>query len=104
MFSLTHVPQSAEGWVYVMECAGYYKIGWSRSPNQRLAGVQTSCPLPVTLVGVFEGSMATEAEWHLAFRDKRVNGEWFALTDEDVSRVLHEYDGIDRIPGDDEIA
>jgi len=55
-----------------MECGGFYKIGWSKRPQIRLAYLQASNPFPVTLAGVIEGSPEHEAEWHLAFRDKRV--------------------------------
>ena len=90
--------------VYVMECGGYYKIGLSATPRVRCSSIQVGNPFPVTLIGVAEGSDYVEAEWHAVFRAKRVRGEWYALTDEDVSRILHESYGIDRIPEDDEIA
>jgi hypothetical protein len=49
------------------------------SPERRRQTLQISNPLPVTLVGVIEASQMVEAEWHLAFRNKRVRGEWFEL-------------------------
>jgi len=88
-----------------MECAGYHKIGWAATkPKKRQQALQVANPLPVTLIGVIEGSRRVEADWHAAFRDKKVSGEWFALTDEDVARVLHDNIGIDRLPDDDWIA
>lgn len=103
-YGIAYVAEPAEGFVYVMECAGFHKIGWAKtSPKRRRSALQVSNPLPVTLVGVIEGSKLVEAEWHLAFREKRVSGEWFALTEEDVARVLHDNTGIDRVPGDDEV-
>jgi hypothetical protein len=104
MHSLTYAAQPAEGFVYVMECGGYYKIGWSATPRIRHSHIQTANPMPVRLVGVIEGSQLVEEEWHQVFRDKRVRGEWFALTEEEVAHVLHESYGIDRLPGDDDIA
>lgn len=106
---------SAAGFVYVMESGGYYKIGWSLQPPTRRAHIQSANPLPVTLIGVIEGSRTIEAEWHEAFADKRVRGEWFALTEEDVAHVLHEsfgtdnldhqqYDGVDEQPGEFDVA
>lgn len=87
-----------------MECEGVYKIGWSRSPRQRLGGVRVNNPFPVTLVGVIEGTRADEASWHYLFREKKVTGEWYRLELADVEAVLHESFGIDRLPGEDEIA
>lgn len=99
--SLTYAGQPAEGFVYVMECSGFYKIGWSGRPTIRHSHIQTANPVTVTLVGVIEGSRMDEATWHEAFKDKRMHGEWFSLTEEDVARVLHENWGIDRIPDGD---
>lgn len=92
------------GFVYVMESAGYYKIGFSVAPRKRRSTVQGSCPTSVRLVGVIEGSPATEAEWHHALRHKRVHGEWFDLTEAEVAAVLHDCVAIDPLPGDDDIA
>ena len=105
VYGRTSAGEPSEGFIYVMECAGYYKIGWTASsPRKRLLGVQVGSPLQVELVGVVEGSQANEAEWHQVFRDKRVRGEWFALTDEDVSCILHESLGIDTLPGEFDVA
>lgn len=99
-----HINQSSGGFIYVMECAGFYKIGWTMTPRTRRITLQVGSPLPVTLVGVIEGSVMNEAEWHEAFRDKHVSGEWFSLTEEDVARVLHDNVGIDQLPGEFDIA
>ncbi len=103
-FDSASVNESTGGFIYVMECAGFYKIGWSVNPRTRLMSIQVGSPLPVTLVGVIEGSVMNEAEWHEAFSDKRVRGEWFALTAEDVSRVLHDNFGIDQLPCEFDVA
>lgn len=105
VYDRTRAGQPSEGFIYVMECAGYYKIGWTTySPKKRLIGVQVGSPLPVSLVGVIEGSQFIEAEWHEAFKDKRVRGEWFALTEEDIARILHDTVGIDDLPGEFDVA
>lgn len=104
VYGKSYAAQPPSGFIYVMECAGFYKIGWSKVPRIRRSHLQTANPLPVTLVGVVEGSMENEAEWHEFFTDKRVQGEWFALTQEDVSHVLHDSFGIDQLPGEFDVA
>jgi hypothetical protein len=102
---MDHSGQPAQGFIYVMECAGFYKIGWTAaSPRKRRIAVQVSSPLPVTLVGAVEGSQMMEAEWHEAFRSKRVSGEWFALTEADIAAILHEESGTDPLPGEFDVA
>lgn len=104
MHEKTRAGQPAEGFVYVMEAGGYYKIGWTHSsPRKRRSAVQMSCPLKVTLVGVVEGTRADEHAWHEKFHDKQVQGEWFQLTEEDIAHILHDPVGIDAFD-DDHIA
>lgn len=104
MYDSTHPVQPTDGFVYVMECGGLYKIGWSVNPRKRVLTLQIGSPLPIKLVGVIEGSLTNEAEWHHAYRDKRVHGEWFALTEEDVSHILCDSFGIDQLPGEFDVA
>lgn len=105
VYERSDVPQPAEGFVYVMESAGIYKIGWAkRSPEKRRRDLQIGSAIPVNLVGAIEGSLAIEHEWHQAFKDKRLHGEWFALTEEDVARVLHYETGVDQLPGEFDVA
>jgi Meiotically up-regulated gene 113 len=102
-----HPFSEAEGYIYVMESAGYYKIGWAKTnPRLRRMAVQCGNPLPVELVGVIEGTRMQESEWHDFFKanGKHVRGEWFDLTELEVAGVLHENIGVDNLPAYDDIA
>jgi hypothetical protein len=79
-----------DGYVYVMECAGFYKVGWSGAPSERLRQIQLCNPLPVQLVGHIKGSMDDETSWHKRFSSKRVRGEWFSLSPQDLETFLGE--------------
>jgi hypothetical protein len=83
------------GFVYVIEGAGLYKIGFSATPRRRLAGLQSSSPVELRLVGVIEGTRSDEAQWHYLLRERRRHGEWFDLTEEEVNHVLGESYGLD---------
>lgn len=68
---------------------GCHKIGRSVSPLSRLEVVGAKLP---SLIGVVHSIATTEAVWleavlHAAHCDRRVRGEWFRLTDEDL-RVI----------------
>jgi len=80
-------PASA-GFVYIAECGGRYKIGYSKEPVKRIAGLQTGNPELVKLVGTIPGTPAREDELHRAFRAKHIRGEWFSLTESDVQAIL----------------
>jgi len=74
--------------VYVAECQGLYKIGYSIRPTSRIASLQTATPFPVTLLGTIEGGKEVESWWHHHFKAKRVRGEWFALDAADLALLL----------------
>lgn len=77
------------GFVYLMQRGEFYKIGYTRSdPQLRLASLQTANPEPITLLGFVDGGLEDEQHLHAMFASKRVRGEWFALTDDDVTVVL----------------
>ncbi|TGE29712.1 GIY-YIG nuclease family protein [Hymenobacter metallicola] len=76
------------GWVYLMynQRNGYYKIGYSAVPEFREKTLQSEEP-EVVLLCAWEGSTADERDLHQRFADKRLRGEWFALTALDVESV-----------------
>lgn len=87
-----------EGHVYVIECGGYYKIGFSRNPANRARQLQAGCPFRLHLVGCVSAPMTAETQLHNTYADKRIHGEWFQLTPEDVGDILRRYPGDDWRP------
>lgn len=75
------------GYIYLMHAEGteWYKIGQSVSPTARTKQLGTQGPFDVRLIDSFQVSDMdyTERWWHRHFAEKRANGEWFVLTDED---------------------
>lgn len=55
----------------------FIKIGYSANPKTRLRNLQSSCPLPLKLLGCRPGNEADEHSLHFQFRRHRVRGEWF---------------------------
>lgn len=70
--------QSAADWTYFIQAVGGgpIKIGFtSRTPNERLAALQTGSPVELRIVGLLHGNR--EREMHERFKDDRLHGEWF---------------------------
>ena len=64
-----------------------YKIGWTRGPiNKRIAPLQTGNPKKIEAIHLFETEHPIKVEtWmHNRHGAKRMEGEWFQLTDDDV--------------------
>lgn len=80
------------GYVYVLRSGNYYKIGKSKHANKRIAAIQTASPFKVVRLARIEtlDMDALERYLHRKFADKRVNGEWFELDDDDFARLLTE--------------
>lgn len=62
---------------------GLIKIGVAGNAYQRLAGLQTSSPVPLRLVAAISGvGQVREVELHKRFAHLRAHGEWFHPTPE----------------------
>ena len=72
--------------VYQMKSGKYYKIGRSVSAEKRAYEVRLQLPEELKLVHKIktDDPVRIEAYWHQRFSSKRVRGEWFTLTREDV--------------------
>lgn len=86
-----------ERWVEYVYCikmnspTPVYKIGFSRQPHKRFKQLAsgTMGPWTMELTAVIKTKCMSrlEANLHQMFKEKRVNGEWFALSDEDVQYI-----------------
>jgi len=76
------------GFVYLVhDGAGAYKIGHTKDLAKRIWDqIQPAYPRKLELIHAIETDEADalEAYWHERFADKRMNGEWFDLTEDDV--------------------
>ena len=78
------------GYVYVLQSpTGAYKIGHSKNPHSRLKTFQVKLPFEVEYVClVYSGDMqGLELELHERFDERRINGEWFALSEDDIAYI-----------------
>lgn len=78
------------GFVYLLRSAsGFWKIGKTKNPQNRIETFSVKLPFEVEyehLIPCADMSSA-EIQLHQRFATKRTNGEWFALTDEDVAII-----------------
>lgn len=81
--------QAVKDCVYIIrdvDVSGFYKIGVASDLKRRLAQL-TICPFRIKIVHVIptENAYSLEYQLHAQFADKRVRGEWFNLTTEDIA-------------------
>jgi DNA-binding XRE family transcriptional regulator len=80
-----------DGFVYLIRSEnGLVKLGASLMPRWRLKSLSCGSPLPLELLHIIATNDMTwlEATLHERFREKRARGEWFRLSEEDVSSLL----------------
>jgi hypothetical protein len=80
------------GYVYLIECPGfdYYKIGRTSLPvYTRLATIQNGSPFNLVVLKAIlvNDCYKLESELHYLFADKRIRGEWFELSREDIDVI-----------------
>lgn len=81
-------PVPRKGFVYVMKNHrnGFFKIGFSTKPEYREATLQAEEP-EISLVLRHEANQKVEELLHQDFAEKRVRGEWFRLSEDDLSAI-----------------
>jgi hypothetical protein len=77
---------SVDGSVYMLKLGKHFKIGKTFSVPRRHREIALELPEKPDVVHVITTDDPTgiEAYWHARFAAKRTNGEWFALTRDDV--------------------
>jgi Meiotically up-regulated gene 113 len=76
----------SDGFVYLIKSGRYYKIGKADSVEARHRQLKIQLPQAAEVVHRVktDDPYGIESYWHRRFADKRLNGEWFALSPEDV--------------------
>lgn len=66
---------------------GFFKVGFSTNPANRIPDIQTNCPFKLSLVSLRPGSLKDEKALHRQLEYFKTTGEWFKDTPE-VRNVL----------------
>lgn len=75
-----------DGWVYLVESANLYKIGRTSHLDSRVKSLKgvTGAKVNFVLAVPYHRDFNLEKHLHVFFRDKRREGEWFALSSDDL--------------------
>lgn len=80
------------GFVYLMRSKNdKYKIGFSKDPKKRLKSLQNDTPFELECLRVIQTDdmKGLERDMHEYYKSKRVAGEWFDLSQEDISYFMN---------------
>ena len=77
------------GIIYIIFDGSAFKIGVTQNINKRLKSLQTSCSKKLEIIFSKEVINYTKLELflHDKYKDKRLSGEWFDLTTEDLNNI-----------------
>lgn len=78
------------GYVYVIRAeTGHYKIGRTTSIPRRMNLFSVKLPFKFDIINYFpcHNMFEIESHFHEVYSEKRTNGEWFLLSDEDVDII-----------------
>jgi hypothetical protein len=86
-----HIYPTGE-YVYLIQdtsVTGYFKIGKTNNPSRRMYDFGVLLPMQVKVIHVIpcQNMSRLEAELHRQYRDQRINGEWFALSPDDIAYI-----------------
>lgn len=76
----------SEGFVYLIKSGRHFKIGKANSVEARHRQIKLQLPEAAEVIHRIktDDPYGIESYWHRRFAAKRLNGEWFALSAEDV--------------------
>jgi len=83
-------PGAKDGWIYILQLdKKACKIGRTTRLDERVRDLGTKLPYEPDLIHTIETNDIYWAEHHLHkfFHDKRIRGEWFNLTEEDIAML-----------------
>lgn len=78
--------RSKGGYVYLLECGGKYKIGFSKDVERRIQQLDTR-PFKLNLVAkskFISDAYDREQELHEYFAENRIDGEWYEFSDHEA--------------------
>ena len=78
--------RSKGGYVYLLECGGKYKIGFSKDVERRIQQLDTR-PFELNLVAkskFISDAYDREQELHEYFAENRIDGEWYEFSDHEA--------------------
>lgn len=80
-------PASDFGFVYLLRSGRYFKIGLTMDVEERVRRLKIQLPEAVREVHriATDDPRGIERYWHDRFADRRLNGEWFELSPDDVA-------------------
>ena len=95
MMQSAQLTQSGVGIVYFIKCdAGdginRVKIGQTRDLKKRISSLQTGNPHKLTIYQSITtpGYKKLELELHAKFKDKKINNEWFSISDSEIDDIV----------------
>lgn len=83
-----------EKFVYVAQCDCYYKIGIAYNLESRINTLQVGNPYKIDFYTCLKTKKAKEIEkkLHKLFEKKRLRGEWYELSEEDLNTILSTFE------------
>ena len=79
-----------QGYVYFLKCNQYVKIGRTKNMKSRMKVYRVESPFNAKLIHSIKTNdcFYLEKYFHKIFNSKRVKGEWFELTNQDINDIL----------------
>lgn len=77
-------------YVYFATDGSRIKVGSSYAVRDRLVALSRDVGKPLSLVGSVPGSFHLERKIHARLSDRRIEGEWFAISEEEARTLIAE--------------
>ena len=81
----------SKGFIYVIQCHDFVKVGFADKVAIRLSALQTGCPYKLRLLASWHSDSVQrdEARLHALWRKFEVRGEWFQVPAGELACVIN---------------
>jgi Rha family phage regulatory protein len=89
-----NIKENKKSYIYILQdkTNNCFKIGRTTKIDERIKIIQAGYPNKLYLLYVFEGGSSIESHLHRKYSNKRLNGEWFNLSKNDINEIKNTYE------------
>ena len=86
LYAIINIIMPDTTYTYLIRAGNRFKIGQSRQPITRMKQLQTASAEKIKLLGY--SNRVSEKQLHELYKNKKVLGEWYKLSQKDVQQIL----------------
>lgn len=89
--------EKSKGYIYLFECGGKYKIGYSKNVERRLKELDNR-PFKINLIAksvLSDKSYHVEQKLHSIYEKNKIDGEWYSFNNNQLKELIYKIENME---------